>query len=242
MLVPIPAPTTVTNRTDQKVYHDISVAGKPCVVKRNLSPAEFVASPFTHKLIVMSDLANRMRNEKAAIDFVREHTSIPVPNILFYMDEGDRVYLGLEDVGGVRMDRVEDHSDKAKIIKQLDAFTAELATHRSPEIKSFTPAPCFPFALTRYRYKASPTSFAKCLIEGYPLCHGDLHEANVMVDPQTMQVKAVLDWEHCGYYPPEIDAARYKSGSNTVVHPDGSTTDYLDFGDKASETLDKLKV
>ncbi len=38
-----------------------------------------------------------------------------------------------------------------------------------------------------------------------------------------MKVKAVLDWEHCGYYPPEIDPRRYKAGRKYVVLADGTS-------------------
>ncbi len=84
-----------------------------------------------------------MRNEKAAIEFVAKHTTIPVPNILFYIDEGDRIYLGLEKVEGVTMDKIEDANDKAKIIQQLDGFVEELAKLRSLRSRALFPRLAF---------------------------------------------------------------------------------------------------
>lgn len=242
MLTPVAVPTTETARTDQKVYHEIQVLGRKCMVKRNLASSEYVVSPFTHKIITVPDLANRMRNERGAIEYVRAHTTIPVPEIVFYLDEGDRVYLATEMVDGVRMDDIENVEDRAKVIAQLDSFVEQLAALRSATIRGFAPQPCWPYAITSYRQIAAPLQFRVDHEKGYPLCHGDLHQANVIVDPDTMQVKAVLDWEHCGFYPPELDASRYKLDSDTVVHPDGSTTPYVEFGEKAARMLDQLRI
>ena len=32
--------------------------------------------------------------------------------------------------------------------------------------------------------------------------HGDLNPSNLIIDPDTLKVKAVVDWEHSGYFPP----------------------------------------
>lgn len=242
LLTRIDVPTTETARSDQKVYHRIEVLGRKCIIKRNLTPGEFVVSPFTHKVITIPDLANRMRNERSAIEYVRAHTTIPVPEVVLYLDEGDRVYLGTEIVEGMRMDEIKDADDKAKVIAQLDGFVEQLAQLRSPTIRGFAPQPCWPLAITSYREIAAPLEFREDREKGYPLCHGDLHQGNVIVDRDTMQVKAVIDWEHCGFYPPEIDAPRYRLDRHTVVHRDGSTTPYIEHGEKAAQTLDRLRI
>lgn len=33
-------------------------------------------------------------------------------------------------------------------------------------------------------------------------CHNDLYQHNILVDPKTYEVTAILDWEYSGYFPP----------------------------------------
>ena len=40
----------------------------------------------------------------------------------------------------------------------------------------------------------------------YVFCHNDLAQHNIMVDPKTLQVVAVLDWESSGFYPADFEA------------------------------------
>lgn len=244
-LKPIPVPTTECQKEirDGKAWHDIEVAGKQCYVKRSLWPGEFEIHPLTHKFRGPSpDIANRMRNEKLAIDFVRKNTKIPVPNILFYMDEGDRVWLCTEEVEGTPFHKITDETDRAKVVKQLDAFVEELASHRSPELKGFAATPSFHIMIERYPEDIFPMWFKHDFEHGYPLCHGDLHGGNIIVDPDTMEVKAVIDWEHCGYYPSKIDAPRYKEGKHFVTYLDGTRIPYGEYGSQAAKILDDLQI
>ncbi|PGH16260.1 hypothetical protein AJ80_05283 [Polytolypa hystricis UAMH7299] len=37
--------------------------------------------------------------------------------------------------------------------------------------------------------------------EGLVFCHNDLSAYNVIVDTETLKVKAIIDWEYAGFYP-----------------------------------------
>ena len=37
--------------------------------------------------------------------------------------------------------------------------------------------------------------------ESFVFCHNDLSQQNMMVDPGTLKIKAILDWEYAGFYP-----------------------------------------
>lgn len=36
---------------------------------------------------------------------------------------------------------------------------------------------------------------------GYVFCHNDLSQHNVLVDPETLTIKAIVDWEYGGFWP-----------------------------------------
>jgi thiamine kinase-like enzyme len=35
----------------------------------------------------------------------------------------------------------------------------------------------------------------------FVFCHNDLSQHNVIVDPETLQNNAIIDWEYAGFYP-----------------------------------------
>jgi aminoglycoside phosphotransferase len=42
-------------------------------------------------------------------------------------------------------------------------------------------------------------------VPGYVFQHGDLAAHNIIMDPRTVQVKALIDWEHAGFSPPGME-------------------------------------
>ena len=40
--------------------------------------------------------------------------------------------------------------------------------------------------------------------------HGDFSTNNVIVDPVTLKVKAILDWEYAGFYPEQFERKFFK--------------------------------
>lgn len=41
-------------------------------------------------------------------------------------------------------------------------------------------------------------------------CHNDLSANNVIVDPDTLKIKAIIDWEYAGFFPPEFDMPYFR--------------------------------
>lgn len=41
--------------------------------------------------------------------------------------------------------------------------------------------------------------------EDLVFCHNDFSAHNVIVDPVTLQVRAVIDWEYAGFFPEEFE-------------------------------------
>lgn len=48
-------------------------------------------------------------------------------------------------------------------------------------------------------------------------CHNDLSAANVIVDPETLKITAIIDWEYAGFYPPEFEAPFYRRPGPSVA-------------------------
>jgi aminoglycoside phosphotransferase len=42
--------------------------------------------------------------------------------------------------------------------------------------------------------------------EDLVFCHNDLSTYNVIVDPVTLKVNAIIDWEYSGFYPEQFES------------------------------------
>ncbi len=48
-------------------------------------------------------------------------------------------------------------------------------------------------------------------------CHNDLSTHNVIVDPETLKVQAVLDWEYAGFFPAGFEGMFFRRPGPSVV-------------------------
>jgi len=44
----------------------------------------------------------------------------------------------------------------------------------------------------------------------FVFCHNDLSMQNVIVDPISLKIRAIIDWEYAGFYPEYFDTRFYK--------------------------------
>lgn len=48
-------------------------------------------------------------------------------------------------------------------------------------------------------------------------CHNDLQASNVIVDPETLKIRAIIDWEYAGFYLPEFESPFYRRPGPSVA-------------------------
>lgn len=48
-------------------------------------------------------------------------------------------------------------------------------------------------------------------------CHNDLSAHNVIVDPDTLKIAAIIDWEYAGFYPPEFESAFFRRPGPSIA-------------------------
>jgi Ser/Thr protein kinase RdoA (MazF antagonist) len=46
--------------------------------------------------------------------------------------------------------------------------------------------------------------------EDLVFCHNDFSTHNIIVDPATLKVRAVIDWEYAGFYPIEFEGMYFR--------------------------------
>ena len=48
-------------------------------------------------------------------------------------------------------------------------------------------------------------------------CHNDLSTHNVIVDPETLKIKAIIDWEYAGFFPQEFEGMFFRRPGPSVA-------------------------
>ena len=134
----------------------------------------------------------------------------------------------MEYIDGVGMDSL---SDAQKTIVQEELEQHVQAMHKlrshSPGGPSGLVVP--PYRVTRktlnddWSYLRRPSE-----TEEFSFCHNDLSQANVMVDPISLKIKAVLDWEYAGFYPGFFDSRFFERlGPSVAINGEADDTERL---------------
>ena len=158
----------------------------------------------------------RLENERNALIYIAGNTKIPVPQVLDWSDEGGVSCLTMEALhGSLLIDMMDDANkqlsptDKAILGRNVDSFIyntvlPELRKLRSRQLGQLS-GTIFPPPRVSAIDGRSFWSRRIAPDERYIYCHNDLAQQNIVVDPQTLKIIALIDWEYSGFFPPEFE-------------------------------------
>jgi aminoglycoside phosphotransferase len=185
-------------------------------IKRSLQPDEY-PHVFPREYYASLRTRQALRNEAATIEFIRRNTTVPVPNIVAAFNDRGEEYILMEKVQGVvQMGEIEPER-RAPIIRELEGYIAQIHQFKSKVFGGISgeivPPPRMwvdrPVGMNMLEHPREPDADANSAVE-YTLCHGDLNTMNVLVDPATLKIKCIIDWEYAGFYPPEFEGYWWK--------------------------------
>ncbi|CEJ83192.1 hypothetical protein VHEMI03212 [[Torrubiella] hemipterigena] len=170
----------------------------------------------------------RIDNEAKALKLIAAQTTIPVPQLLAHgtLSDGCK-YLTTARVGGISLSDIMESEGCLKPLGQQHMDTApckicsdeahtnatlfinetvlpQLANLKSRErgIDGFVMPPSWicPDAEPPWD---RPRTWKTIPLEqpGYIFQHGDMAAHNILIDRSSLQVNALIDWEHAGYFP-----------------------------------------
>ncbi|KAI9046427.1 hypothetical protein LZ554_009560 [Drepanopeziza brunnea f. sp. 'monogermtubi'] len=181
--------------------------------KTSRLPWDFVRNDGTHFEWFRSWNHERIINEVKALQLVSEKTTIPVPKLLGHGALLDgRQYLITERIDGVTLNRLRgEDCESVAYSNALDFINnivlPQLGQLRCNErgIDGFVMPPSWlsPDVQPPWRGKTHWKTLPLKEPE-YVFQHGDLGAHNIMIDPKSLQVMALIDWEYAGFFPPEM--------------------------------------
>ncbi|EEQ34867.1 conserved hypothetical protein [Microsporum canis CBS 113480] len=206
-------------------------------VKRSLRPKEWQVSQFKGTIHVPRKGRERILNEAATLQFLKENSTVPVPRLYCCFEDDDAVYLVMEYIEGVSMaDLTEDQ--RATVERELGKHIQQLHALRSSKLGG-------PSGLVIPPYRAMQKTFRDDWElqpsdeDDYVFCHNDLSQQNVIVDPASLEIKAIIDWEYAGFYPAYFERTFFKrKGPSAAINDE---TDDSELNTMVREEI-KLKL
>ncbi|KAJ3474076.1 hypothetical protein NLG97_g10004 [Lecanicillium saksenae] len=197
--------------TAERKYYEVDGS----FVKRSLRPQEWQYSPFGGSLFIPRMGNERLLNEAAALRFIAEKTNIPVPNVHACFEDDGAVYLIAEYVEGVPMaDLVP---EQRKVVEaEVESYISTLRSLKSKTWGGLVS--CRHFALSAAQVPvACKWEMVPRETEDLVFCHNDLSAHNIIVNPQTLKVNAIIDWEYAGFWPEEFEGMYFRRPGPSVA-------------------------
>ncbi|KAK3292985.1 kinase-like domain-containing protein [Chaetomium fimeti] len=170
-------------------------------IKRSLRPREFRTNQ-RGNLHVPRINGERIKNEADTLRYIRQHTDIPVPTVYADFEDDEAYYLVVEYVKGISMAHLPD-----------DQMAVGL---RSDHIGGPSGIVIPPYRVMRQATK-DDWDLRRSEKKEYVFCHNDLSQHNVIVDPNTLKITAIIDWEYAGFYPANFEMPFYRRDGPSVA-------------------------
>ena len=158
---------------------------------------------------------DRLRNEADTLQFIRRISNIPVPTLYAAIDIDDSFVVITEYVDGVNMSDLSE-DEKQIVQKEINQHLVTLQEIKSDAIGGPSGIVIPPYRVMRHAGNddwVSKTSDEK----EYVFCHNDLSQHNIVVDPRSLKIQAIIDWEYAGFFPKEFEAPYYKRPGPSIA-------------------------
>ncbi|WVQ75269.1 hypothetical protein IAR50_004882 [Cryptococcus sp. DSM 104548] len=155
--------------------------------------------------IPSTESVHAIQNETLALAYLKEHTSIPVPNVIAAFEDLGAYYLLFEKLEGVVPASSAPADKHGVILSQLERYVKELHSHTSETCRSFVDTPLLSPRLGPNLRTLSRADYASDSSKPYVLCHANLSWDNVLIDPATSSIKCITTWSCAGWYPVQVE-------------------------------------
>jgi hypothetical protein len=199
--------------------------------KRSRTAAEYHAQPYGNGWFDARHWkTERIVNEANALKLLAERTKIPIPQFIKCGKNNDgSMFLEMSRVNGIDLSEVGKECQKPGGVRHNDGgecnkcrvLLPELAKLRSNKtgLDGFVMPPAWMLEYdTRLHWDVKTSSY-----EEFIFTHGDLGPDNLRMDPYTLTVKWVVDWENSGYFPPGFQKWSVDNGAYRALFKDHQT-------------------
>lgn len=186
-------------------------------MKRTLRKHEWQSISDGTVVIPPTTYPQRWKNDAAILRFLRKETNVPLPPAECTFEDDGAFYLQTQHVQGVGMNELT-QEEKETVMRELRQHVATLQSLQSdtpgvPGESLLYP----PQRVTSGRWKINSCWKPRVGKGDYFFCHNDLGQHNVIVDPDTLAIKAIIDWEFGGFWPAWFERPFWKRPGPSVI-------------------------
>ncbi|KAF1959179.1 hypothetical protein CC80DRAFT_490154 [Byssothecium circinans] len=170
--------------------------------------------------------SHRLQNEAAALELIRQHTSIPVPVVhSCQRDEKGVMRLVVQHIDGITASSVvnqcrkpqgRSHVDSGRCAECEEIVADKVNTYIEgtviPQLQKLTSSwtglngfVLPPPRIEQYDRRDTWAPKQSSVPNDYVFCHADLARTNILVHPTTLDVVCIIDWETAGYFPAQLE-------------------------------------
>ena len=142
-------------------------------------------------------------NEAESLRYIRQHTNIPVPLVHCDFEDDDAYYLVTEYIEGANMAALAEDR-KSVVRKELQGDLATLKNLRSSRLGGPSGLVIPPYRIL-LRTDVDHWYFKPTDHYEFVFCHNDLYQQNIIVNPYTLKINAIVDWKYSGFYPAHFE-------------------------------------
>ena len=185
-------------------------------IKRSLRPSEYKTTIRGTKHIPRLG-KERLQNEAATLRFIRRVSNIPVPTLYGAFEVDDSFILITEHIDGVSMSSLSE-DQKNVVYTEVEQHITTLRDIKSNKMGGPSGIVLPPYRVMRLSDKDKwPQKELKDDSGKYVFCHNDFSQHNIIVDPRTLKIQAIIDWEYAGFFPEHFEFPFYKRRGPSIA-------------------------
>jgi aminoglycoside phosphotransferase len=198
-------------------------------IKSTLHEEEWQCHPETRRKYEPKIAIERAKNEAANMRYIRKHTNIPVPEVLDE-HESDGVYtIVMTRAEGVTIASLT-LADREIAIANMEHYFESFHKLKSSRLGGVSGLVCPPHpVLNKVAPEDCHWTQQPAQSDSYVFCHMDAHQENILVDPKTLEISCILDFEFAGFYPQRFDLPLYRYDLSEIPNRDVFADDFLSF-------------
>jgi serine/threonine protein kinase len=158
----------------------------------------------------------RLQNEAECLRFIPSKTNIPVPTVYADFEDDGAYYLITEFIQRVELNDLllgKKNLVREEVEQHLDALHNLRSTTVGGPSGLLIPPRSVMESTKQDLWVLQPSGE-----EEYIFCHNDLSEYNIIVNPETFKIAAIIDWEHASFFPEYFEAPIYtRHGSHAKL-------------------------
>ncbi|KAG8415314.1 hypothetical protein J3459_011149 [Metarhizium acridum] len=213
--------------SDVTLFDKVSWRVNGSCIKRTLCHYERQLTTQGDLYIPPTTFPQRLRTDEAVLQYLFAKTEIPLPRSLCAFESIGAFFHLTEHVSGIAMSDLSEPSKQFVKQQLLQHVKALQNLHSDTPGVPGQQLLCPPLRVNAGKWKVNSCWKPRADLpkEDYVFCHNDLRQDNIIVNPISLRIVAILNWESGGFWPKWFEMAFWeRAGPDAVLEGEVDNT------------------